>query len=177
MKASTNYYIPIRTKQPRPFAHLHLLRIPRPTQSSFKDDSRFVFRRYIRSRNSIFSSGYLLKGRIVPARGPPVFGKSSCEASCKRQLFSNWWLGWEPIFEHEGETLAEMAHEKKVWATQSFAPNWSMELTIIQNKLSHRYKALLKFQEWLATRQFTEKWIPEPELIKCFLIYSFSGLQ
>ncbi|KAK5797832.1 hypothetical protein VI817_004123 [Penicillium citrinum] len=46
--------------------------------------------------------------------------------------------GWEPIFEHEGETLAEMAHEKK-------------------NKLSHRYKALLKFQEWLATRQFTEK--------------------
>ncbi|KAJ5595303.1 uncharacterized protein N7459_001511 [Penicillium hispanicum] len=36
-----------------------------------------------------------LKGKIVPARGPPVFG-------------------WEPIFEHEGETLAEMAHEKKV---------------------------------------------------------------
>ncbi|KAJ5482727.1 hypothetical protein N7539_006173 [Penicillium diatomitis] len=35
------------------------------------------------------------KGKIVPARGPPVFG-------------------WEPIFEFEGETLAEMAHEKKV---------------------------------------------------------------
>jgi hypothetical protein len=24
--------------------------------------------------------------------------------------------GWEPIFEHEGETLAEMAHDKKVKA-------------------------------------------------------------
>lgn len=23
-------------------------------------------------------------------------------------------LGWEPIFEHKGETLAEMAHDKKV---------------------------------------------------------------
>ncbi|KAJ5532497.1 hypothetical protein N7494_009049 [Penicillium frequentans] len=53
-----------------------------------------------------------LEGKIVPARGPPVFG-------------------WEPIFEHKGETLAEMAHDKK-------------------NKLSHRYQALVKFQEWLA---------------------------
>ncbi|KAJ5935347.1 hypothetical protein N7466_004894, partial [Penicillium verhagenii] len=53
-----------------------------------------------------------LEGKIVPARGPPVFG-------------------WEPIFEHKGETLAEMAHDKK-------------------NKLSHRYQALFRFQEWLA---------------------------
>ncbi|KAF3389185.1 Inosine triphosphate pyrophosphatase [Penicillium rolfsii] len=53
-----------------------------------------------------------LTGKIVPARGPPVFG-------------------WEPIFEHEGETLAEMAHDRK-------------------NKLSHRYQALCKFQKWLA---------------------------
>ncbi|KAF7717966.1 Uncharacterized protein PECH_004668 [Penicillium ucsense] len=52
-----------------------------------------------------------LCGKIVPARGPPVFG-------------------WEPIFEFEGETLAEMAHEKK-------------------NKLSHRYQALCIFREWL----------------------------
>ncbi|CAG7920484.1 unnamed protein product [Penicillium olsonii] len=36
-----------------------------------------------------------LEGNIVPARGPPVFG-------------------WEPIFEHNGETLAEMEHDKKV---------------------------------------------------------------
>ncbi|KAJ6004551.1 hypothetical protein N7522_006196 [Penicillium canescens] len=53
-----------------------------------------------------------LKGKIVPARGPPRFG-------------------WEPIFEHEGETLAEMEHDKK-------------------NALSHRYQALYKFQQWLA---------------------------
>ncbi|KAJ5460284.1 uncharacterized protein N7458_001836 [Penicillium daleae] len=53
-----------------------------------------------------------LQGKIVAAKGPPVFG-------------------WEPIFEHGGETLAEMAHDKK-------------------NKLSHRYKALCKFQDWLA---------------------------
>ncbi|KAJ5322404.1 hypothetical protein N7452_010693 [Penicillium brevicompactum] len=53
-----------------------------------------------------------LKGKIVPARGPPVFG-------------------WEPIFENNGETLAEMEHDKK-------------------NKLSHRYQALCKFQQWLA---------------------------
>ncbi|KAJ5388279.1 hypothetical protein N7509_010820, partial [Penicillium cosmopolitanum] len=56
-----------------------------------------------------------LEGQIVSARGPPVFG-------------------WEPIFEHKGETLAEMAHEKK-------------------NGLSHRYQALLKFQEWLAAQE------------------------
>ncbi|KAJ5871642.1 uncharacterized protein N7529_003995 [Penicillium soppii] len=53
-----------------------------------------------------------IQGKIVPARGPPIFG-------------------WEPIFEHNGETLAEMKHDKK-------------------NKLSHRYQALLKFQQWLA---------------------------
>ncbi|KAJ5183702.1 hypothetical protein N7492_001318 [Penicillium capsulatum] len=53
-----------------------------------------------------------LLGKIVPARGPPIFG-------------------WEPIFEHQGETLAEMAHDKK-------------------NRLSHRYQALRQFQEWLA---------------------------
>ncbi|KAJ5762284.1 uncharacterized protein N7511_005666 [Penicillium nucicola] len=53
-----------------------------------------------------------LEGKIVPARGPPRFG-------------------WEPIFEHEGETLAEMEHDKK-------------------NALSHRYQALHKFQQWLA---------------------------
>lgn len=29
---------------------------------------------------------------------------------------ANLSLGWEPIFEHEGETLAEMALEKKVRA-------------------------------------------------------------
>ncbi|KAJ5606062.1 hypothetical protein N7510_008843 [Penicillium lagena] len=57
-------------------------------------------------------SAEALKGKIVPSRGPPRFG-------------------WDPIFEHEGETLAEMEYDKK-------------------NKLSPQYQALLKFQEWLA---------------------------
>ncbi|KAB8078732.1 non-canonical purine NTP pyrophosphatase, rdgB/HAM1 family [Aspergillus leporis] len=51
-----------------------------------------------------------LEGQIVPARGMSSFG-------------------WEPIFEFEGETLAEMDVGKK-------------------NGLSHRYKALVKFKEW-----------------------------
>ncbi|KAL1958311.1 hypothetical protein VTO42DRAFT_4628 [Malbranchea cinnamomea] len=55
------------------------------------------------------------EGKIVPARGPANFG-------------------WDPIFEHEGETYAEMDKEKK-------------------NKLSHRYKALMKLKEWLAKQQ------------------------
>ncbi|KAF7587922.1 hypothetical protein BBP40_006517 [Aspergillus hancockii] len=52
-----------------------------------------------------------LEGQIVPARGISSFG-------------------WEPIFEVEGKTLAEMDVEKK-------------------NGLSHRFKALVKFREWL----------------------------
>ncbi|KAI9926267.1 hypothetical protein ASPWEDRAFT_116210 [Aspergillus wentii DTO 134E9] len=56
-----------------------------------------------------------LKGKIVPSRGPPIFG-------------------WEPIFEHQGETLAEMEHDKK-------------------NKLSHRYQALFEFQQWLSQEE------------------------
>ncbi|KAL5362535.1 inosine triphosphate pyrophosphatase-like protein [Aspergillus floccosus] len=56
-----------------------------------------------------------IEGVIVSPRGPPVFG-------------------WEPIFEYQGATLAEMDHE-------------------IKNGLSHRYKALVKFQEWLSSTQ------------------------
>ncbi|KAL4930130.1 non-canonical purine NTP pyrophosphatase [Aspergillus undulatus] len=52
-----------------------------------------------------------LLGRIVSARGLSAFG-------------------WEPIFEVDGETLAEMSVEKK-------------------NGLSHRFKALSKFREWV----------------------------
>ncbi|OQE23125.1 hypothetical protein PENSTE_c009G10017 [Penicillium steckii] len=28
---------------------------------------------------------------------------------------------WEPVFEHEGQTLAEMDHEKKVWGIRSYS--------------------------------------------------------
>ncbi|RDW61920.1 non-canonical purine NTP pyrophosphatase [Aspergillus mulundensis] len=55
------------------------------------------------------------EGAIVRPRGPTNFG-------------------WDPIFEHEGKTFAEMTKEEK-------------------NKISHRYKALVKLQQWLADEQ------------------------
>ncbi|CBF77855.1 non-canonical purine NTP pyrophosphatase [Aspergillus nidulans FGSC A4] len=51
------------------------------------------------------------EGVIVSPRGPANFG-------------------WDPIFEYEGQTYAEMTKEEK-------------------NKISHRYKALVKLQQWL----------------------------
>ncbi|KAH8598028.1 inosine triphosphate pyrophosphatase-like protein [Bisporella sp. PMI_857] len=50
-------------------------------------------------------------GKIVPARGPTTFG-------------------WDPIFEYEGQTYAEMDKVEK-------------------NKISHRFKALAKLKTWL----------------------------
>ncbi|KAK2628592.1 hypothetical protein QTJ16_001695 [Diplocarpon rosae] len=50
-------------------------------------------------------------GKIVPARGPTSFG-------------------WDPIFEYEGQTYAEMEKVQK-------------------NKISHRSKALEKLSKWL----------------------------
>lgn len=54
-------------------------------------------------------------GRIVPARGPSTFAAST----------------WDPIFEYEGQTYAEMGKDAK-------------------NKISHRSKALDKLKQWLA---------------------------
>ncbi|RAL60157.1 hypothetical protein DID88_000782 [Monilinia fructigena] len=50
-------------------------------------------------------------GKIVPARGPTAFG-------------------WDPIFEYEGQTYAEMEKVEK-------------------NKISHRFRALEKLKNWL----------------------------
>ncbi|KAL3466971.1 Maf/Ham1 [Aspergillus heterothallicus] len=58
----------------------------------------------------ILFEGRLL-GRIVPARGVSSFG-------------------WEPIFEVDGETLAEMDTDKK-------------------NGQSHRFQALAEFRQWI----------------------------
>ncbi|KAJ5540631.1 Inosine triphosphate pyrophosphatase [Penicillium pulvis] len=55
------------------------------------------------------------RGTIVRPRGPTNFG-------------------WDPIFEYEGKTYAEMDKEAK-------------------NVISHRYKALMKLQQWLAEGQ------------------------
>ncbi|KAJ0117647.1 hypothetical protein N8I77_009151 [Diaporthe amygdali] len=52
------------------------------------------------------------QGKIVPARGPANFG-------------------WDPIFEYEGQTYAEMDKSEK-------------------NKISHRGRALEKLQAWFA---------------------------
>ncbi|KAK7708491.1 nucleoside triphosphate pyrophosphohydrolase ham1 [Diaporthe eres] len=52
------------------------------------------------------------QGRIVPARGPANFG-------------------WDPIFEYDGQTYAEMDKAEK-------------------NKISHRGRALEKLQAWFA---------------------------
>ncbi|KAG8158705.1 hypothetical protein KVR01_011148 [Diaporthe batatas] len=52
------------------------------------------------------------QGRVVPARGPANFG-------------------WDPIFEYEGQTYAEMDKAAK-------------------NKISHRGRALEKLQAWFA---------------------------
>lgn len=54
----------------------------------------------------------ITQGRIVPARGPANFG-------------------WDPIFEYEGQTYAEMDKAEK-------------------NKISHRGRALEKLQAWFA---------------------------
>ncbi|KAI1339014.1 putative ham1 family protein [Xylariaceae sp. FL0016] len=50
-------------------------------------------------------------GKIVPARGPANFG-------------------WDPIFEYEGQTYAEMDK-------------------VAKNKISHRFKALEKLRAWI----------------------------
>jgi len=55
------------------------------------------------------------EGKIVPARGPGYFG-------------------WDPIFEFEGKTYAEMDKTDK-------------------NLISHRYKALEKLKAWLLRGQ------------------------
>ncbi|PON30298.1 Ham1 family protein [Trichoderma gamsii] len=60
-------------------------------------------------------------GRIVPARGPSNFAPLS---------------GWDPVFEFEGKTYAEMESAEK-------------------NNISHRGRALKKLQAWFETQQET----------------------
>jgi len=72
----------------------------------------------------------LLQGKLVPARGPTTFGKSS---SMRPDEATHRPTGWDPAFEYEGKTYAEMTKEEK-------------------NAISHRGKALAKLQAWLAAK-------------------------
>lgn len=77
-------------------------------------------------------------GKLVPARGPSNFGKRigiaslsyirfvSAMASRARKMQGRhaylWYIGWDPCFEYQGQTYAEMDKEEKVsseWASES----------------------------------------------------------
>lgn len=77
----------------------------------------------------------ITEGKIVPARGPPNFGTFSLSSPSLFDAFQDDQNtnspGWDPIFEYEGETYAEMDKAKK-------------------NTISHRYKALQKLRDYFA---------------------------
>jgi len=66
----------------------------------------------------------------VPARGPTDFGQLAYQQRSREQMLT--YLGWDPIFEYEGKTYAEMDKVEK-------------------NKISHRFKALEKLKQWLSS--------------------------
>ncbi|OGM42426.1 inosine triphosphate pyrophosphatase [Aspergillus bombycis] len=70
------------------------------------------------------------KGIIVRPRGPSNFGTQNISLLRPESPAYVASLGWDPIFEYEGKTYAEMDKEEK-------------------NQISHRYKALEKLQCWL----------------------------
>lgn len=69
----------------------------------------------------------LSKGKIVPARGVAGFGNTILDGFFKGELTA--YLGWDPIFEYESTTYAEMDPEKK-------------------SRISHRAIALTKLKNW-----------------------------
>ena len=56
--------------------------------------------------------------------------------------------GWDPCFEYEGKTYAEMHKDEKV--SSQWMAGISRQLTVEQNKISHRGKATDKLKKWLA---------------------------
>ena len=83
--------------------------------------------------SSSLANAHLLKGKIVPARGPSNFGSiasSRFKPSGGMYPLLTKVVGWDPIFEYEGQTYAEMDKAKK-------------------NSLSHRALALAKLKDWL----------------------------
>ena len=83
-------------------------------------------------------------------RGPTNFGKLDTPA--RHRVSRSNITGWDPIFEYDGkQTYAEMDKEAKV-RENPFVRNKPYTKGA-QNKISHRYKALVKLQQWLAEGQ------------------------
>ncbi|KAF4120134.1 inosine triphosphate pyrophosphatase [Geosmithia morbida] len=68
-------------------------------------------------------------GKIVPARGPSNFGNFLFSKIPSYIVSKLTVAGWDPCFEFEGKTFAEMDGAEK-------------------NKISHRARALKKLQDW-----------------------------
>ncbi|MCJ1337436.1 nucleoside triphosphate pyrophosphohydrolase ham1 [Bachmanniomyces sp. S44760] len=72
-------------------------------------------------------------GKIVPARGTTNFGNLKFPSASLGNRLLTIESGWDPIFEYQGSTYAEMDKAEK-------------------NEISHRFKALQKFKLWLEAR-------------------------
>ncbi len=82
-------------------------------------------------RSAVFrcAIGYCVPGEKARVFIGEVKGEISIEGRGKAGF------GYDPIFEVEGRTFGEMGEEEK-------------------NRLSHRYRALLKFAEWLKSNKY-----------------------
>ncbi|CAG8370294.1 unnamed protein product [Penicillium salamii] len=90
------------------------------------------------------------EGSIVRPRGPTNFGKLN--VSTRHWVSISNITGWDPIFEYDGkQTYAEMDKEAKVRGNPFVRKKPCTKGA--QNKISHRYKALVKLQQWLAEGQ------------------------
>ncbi len=82
-----------------------------------------------RDRSAVFRCAI---GYCVPGENARVFtGEVNGEISIEGR--GNAGFGYDPIFSVEGRTFGEMGEEEK-------------------NRLSHRYRALLKFTDWLKSK-------------------------
>lgn len=64
-----------------------------------------------------------------PGARPPLVSQLACDVTKRTHRPA----GWDPAFEYEGKTYAEMTKEEK-------------------NAISHRGRALAKLQAWLAAK-------------------------
>lgn len=84
-----------------------------PTSEPLIFQGRLEVRIQFEMLNIEHCTNSLHRARLFPQEVPPSLVRTMEEES-RFTRFAHPKTGWEPIFEHEGETLAEMAHEKKV---------------------------------------------------------------